>query len=110
MGIAFFNKPGYKKFAPPSRYYDEEKTELERRRARWRKLAEKEDEKGDNKASYVYDSEELRAELRLRWPNYRQSNSWFNRRYSHWKRIIVLVVIMILLIMAMYYIGLKYAV
>ncbi len=105
MGISFFNKPTYKKFNLPSRYYDEEKSDFERRLRRWERLQEQE-ESGEP----AYNREEFKAELKMRWQLQRESGNYFNRHYTNRRRMIVLALIVAGLLWVIYLIGKKYMV
>ena len=102
MKLSFFNKQPHRVFDLPSRYYDEEKSDFERRMRKWE---EKKEEK-----SVEYNREDFKAELKMRWQSNRESDSFFNRQYTNKRRMIVLAVIVAILVMAMYLIGKKYAV
>jgi hypothetical protein len=102
MGISLFNKPNYKRFDLKTRYYDEEKTEFERRMRKWER-EKKGEENGFNK-------EDFKADIKREWQNSRESKSSFNQRYTNGKRMLVLVIIVAVLLWAMYFIGKKYLV
>jgi len=102
MKFSFFNKQPHRRFELPPRYYDEEKSDFERRLRKWERM-KKEEEPGYNK-------EDFQAELKMRWQSQRESDSFFNRKYTNSRRMLVLVVIVFILVAAMYFIGKKYAV
>jgi len=102
MKFTLFNKQPHRTFELPSRYYNEEKSDFERRMRKW----EQAKEEGDKE----FNREDFKAELKMRWQSNRESDSVFNRQYTNKRRMIVLVVIVAILVMAMYLIGKKYAV
>lgn len=102
MKFTFFNKQPHRTFDLPPRYYDAEKSDFERRMRKWERI-QKEEEKG-------YNSEDFKAELKMRWQANRESDSFFNRQYTNRKRMMVLVVIVFILVFVMYFIGKKYAI
>jgi len=102
MKISFFNKPTYKKFDLSPRYYDAEKTELERRMRKWEK------KESDEKQEYSRD--EFESELKFRWPSQRESRNSFNLKYTNRKRMLMLFSILAVIILILYFIGKKYTV
>lgn len=102
MGISFFNKPSYKRFDLPTRYYDEEKSDFARRMRKWEKQKERAEK------SNVFNKEDFKEELKRSWTSQRGSQSTFNQRYTNKRRMIILVLITALLIWIMYYLGSKF--
>ena len=102
MKLSLFNKQPHRIFNINPRYYNEEKSDFERRMRKWEQM-KKEEEPGYNK-------EDFQAELKMRWQSQRESDSFFNRKYTNSRRMLVLVVIVFILVAAMYFIGKKYAV
>jgi len=102
MKLSFFNKQPHRVFDLPPRYYDKEKSDLERRMRKWERMQEEKNPE--------YNREDFKEELKMRWQANRESNSFFNRQYTNNRRMLVLVVIVAILVAVIYYLGVKYTV
>lgn len=102
MKLTLFNKPTYKRFSIPPRYYDEEKSDFQRRMRKWER--EKQEEKSG------FNKEDFREEMRRNWSHSRESNNKFNQRYTNGRRMLVLLIIMGIIIWTIYFLGKKYLV
>ncbi len=100
MRISFFNKVSYKKFDFPARYYDEQKSDFERRMNKWKEV--------DPEKSTEFNKENFRDDLRRTWSKSRVSNSTFNYRYTNFRRMLVLAAIVVALVLLISYLGNKY--
>jgi hypothetical protein len=102
MGISFFNKPRYKRFDLPTRYYNEEKSDFERRMRKW------ETDNTENKNGF--DKENFKEDLRRSYNSGRVSQSSFNQKYTSFRRLFYLMVILVVIIGMIYWLGNKFLV